>query len=87
MCFAKRYGDQMICGPCGLSWDITDPEPPECRKVDHRTRAVRQSAPPPAKLKGLPVTLPADLAIEMEIAHKNGGMPAAYRLLLDRIDL
>ena len=27
---ARRYGDQMICDRCGLSWDINDPDPPKC---------------------------------------------------------
>lgn len=30
MCDARQYSDQMICGTCGLQWDINDPEPPEC---------------------------------------------------------
>ena len=28
-CQARQYGDQMICAPCGLNWDVNDPEPPE----------------------------------------------------------
>ena len=31
-CQARQYGDQMMCAPCGLTWDTNDPEPPECRK-------------------------------------------------------
>lgn len=27
---AKRYQDQYYCSRCGKSWDIDDPEPPEC---------------------------------------------------------
>lgn len=30
MCEAQRMNEQMICGKCGLQWDIDDPEPPEC---------------------------------------------------------
>lgn len=30
MCRAYQASDQMIC-PCGLQWDVNDPEPPRCR--------------------------------------------------------
>lgn len=33
MCDARQYSDQMICGKCGLQWDINDPDPPECNPV------------------------------------------------------
>jgi len=29
-CYATVHSDQMICHKCGLVWDISDPEPPEC---------------------------------------------------------
>lgn len=29
-CKARQYSDQMQCGRCGLAWDVSDPEPPEC---------------------------------------------------------
>ena len=29
-CKARQYGDQMICGKCGLQWDVNDPDAPEC---------------------------------------------------------
>jgi len=35
-CEARQQSDQMICAKCGLVWDISDPEPPECR---HRGQA------------------------------------------------
>ena len=38
-CQARQYGDQMICAPCGLTWDTNDPEPPECRKNIKRADA------------------------------------------------
>ena len=28
-CKARQYSDQMQC-PCGLAWDVNDPEPPHC---------------------------------------------------------
>lgn len=30
-CLARQIGDQMFCTPCGLVWDVNDPEPPKCR--------------------------------------------------------
>lgn len=30
-CQARRYSDQMLCGTCGLAWDVNDPEPPACQ--------------------------------------------------------
>lgn len=29
-CAARRQNDQMACGPCGVTWDLNDPEPPSC---------------------------------------------------------
>jgi len=29
-CQARRHQDQMACGPCGVQWDVDDPEPPAC---------------------------------------------------------
>jgi hypothetical protein len=29
-CHAVQMSDQMVCGQCGLQWDVNDPEPPEC---------------------------------------------------------
>lgn len=30
LCRSRRYSDQMQCGPCGLTWDVNDPDPPKC---------------------------------------------------------
>lgn len=30
-CKAYRQSDEMVCGPCGLRWDVNDPEPPKCQ--------------------------------------------------------
>ena len=32
-CQAHQHSDQMMCGPCGLAWDINDPAPPSCRII------------------------------------------------------
>lgn len=29
-CKARQFSDEMICGECGLTWDVNDPEPPLC---------------------------------------------------------
>lgn len=30
---ARQYNDQMTCSHCGKSWDVNDPDPPECESV------------------------------------------------------
>jgi hypothetical protein len=47
-CDARRYSDQMMCGKCGLGWDMNDPDPPECGR--HARAAV--PALPAAKVDG-----------------------------------
>ena len=55
-CQARQYGDQMICAPCGLNWDVNDPEPPECRKNIKRAIArvakIEEEAAPPQVVAG-----------------------------------
>jgi hypothetical protein len=80
-CRARQYNDQMICGPCGLSWDINDPLPPKCPK--HRGRLPLVDALPP-----LTDRLPYDIAEAAYTAYRahTGGVPgimAAYRVILD----
>lgn len=99
-CLARQYGDQFICAPCGLTWDTNDTEPPDCRKVDRRSKTVKavaefDAAPRVAKSPArLPDKLPVDLAAEMDRAYRanaNGGhmagIQAAYRVFLDRVEL
>lgn len=31
-CEAVQVSDQMRCGRCGLSYDVNDPDPPDCKK-------------------------------------------------------
>lgn len=33
-CEAYQMNDQMMCGKCGLQWDVNDPDPPECKPVE-----------------------------------------------------
>ena len=78
-CQARQESDQMRCVPCGLVWDMNDPDPPECRKHIKRAAA-----------KGLPVDLPSDVAAAMVKTYQANagglsGMRAAYRLFLDRV--
>ena len=101
-CHAWQESDQMRCVPCGLVWDMNDPEPPECRKNIKRAAAKvakfeAETAPLKPKAKGLPVDLPSDVAAEMVktyqanardgIKGQIAGMQAAYRLFLDRVEL
>ena len=94
-CQARQYGDQMRCVPCGLVWDMNDPEPPECRKNIKRAVAKVakiEAAPLPIKPKGMPTELPVDVAAEMVKTYQANagglsGMRAAYRLFLDRVEL
>lgn len=94
-CQARQYGDQMMCAPCGLNWDVNDPEPPECRKVDRRLKSVKEFVKlesKPSEPGRLPDKLPDDVAAEMVKTYQaNGGhragMQAAYRLFLDRVEL
>lgn len=93
-CLARQHSDQMMCAACGLAWDVNDPDPPACRKVDRRSKIVKEIKTfetPPTKPKLLPDQLPADVAIDMVKAYlANGqsinGMQAAYRVFLDRIE-
>ena len=97
-CQARQYGDQMICAPCGLNWDVNDPEPPECRKNIKRAIArvakiEERTAPLKSKESGrLPAALPDEVAAEMVKTYQANaggltGMRAAYRLFLDRVEL
>ena len=29
-CKARQVNDELQCGACGLTWDVKDPDPPEC---------------------------------------------------------
>ena len=97
-CHARQESDQMRCVPCGLAWDMNDPEPPECRKNIKRAIArVAKIEAEAAPLKSLPLMLPDDVAAEMVKTYQANardglkgqiaGMQAAYRLFLDRVEL
>lgn len=30
-CLGRTCGSQIICAPCGLTWDIDDKDPPDCQ--------------------------------------------------------
>lgn len=32
-CQARQYSDQMHCGLCGLTWDMNDIDPPQCKPL------------------------------------------------------
>lgn len=33
-CEARQHEDQMLCA-CGVSWDVVDTDPPDCRRLRH----------------------------------------------------
>ena len=97
-CHARQESDQMRCVPCGLVWDMNDPEPPECRKNIKRAIArvakiEEEAAPLKSKEpRRFPVMLPEEVAVEMVKTYQANagglsGMRAAYRLFLDRVEL
>ena len=93
-CQARQYGDQLMCAPCGLNWDVNDPETPECRKIDRRLKVTKDAVKfesTPSEPARFPDKLPEDVAAEMVKTYQaNGGhrvgMQAAYRLFLDRVE-
>lgn len=32
-CEARQHSDQMMCGRCGLAYDVNDPDPPQCPRT------------------------------------------------------
>ena len=40
---ARRHGDQYHCAECGRQWDVTDPDPPECKRESQAGDAGRQA--------------------------------------------
>ena len=30
-CLGRACGDQIICAPCGMTWDKDDKDPPDCQ--------------------------------------------------------
>ncbi len=96
-CQARQYSDQMICATCGLAWDMNDPDPPQCLRFDARTRQAKATAKFEAEAQSvtgskLPPELPPHVVSDMDKtykAHGGGpkGMRAAYRLLLDTMEI
>lgn len=37
-CEAKRYGNDMHCGRCALTWSVRDPEPPQCNPLQEEEK-------------------------------------------------
>ncbi len=40
VCYARQHSDQMVCGKCGLQWDVNDPEPPKCKTALDLSREI-----------------------------------------------
>lgn len=43
-CSARQYSDQMQCSRCGLTWDVNDPDPPQCLRPEDRRKAIGNAA-------------------------------------------
>ena len=57
-CKARQYSDQMLCGACGLAWDVNDDDPPEC--LTNRSRYLRWKETVDSELSGPAVPPPAE---------------------------
>lgn len=83
-CRAYQASDQMLC-PCGLAWDVNDPDPPRCRALDQETITLHGG---PAN--GMQITVERGMVqIEVSpkpavpiVARENKAIPAG--LSLDR---
>lgn len=45
MCDAKRIGDQMMCGRCGIQWDHDDPDGDSCCPAKRPSLPLSMSSP------------------------------------------
>ncbi len=70
-CAARQYSDQMMCGECGLAWDVNDPDPPECNRgkktilpsVEHGRLALEAAIADITFLHELRMTVPSSSAV------------------------
>lgn len=68
-CEARQYNDQMLCGRCGMQWDVAETERPEClprtdrRVIPHRGRTISERRREGAidMVRERPVDLPLEL--------------------------
>lgn len=79
----------MICGACGLSWDVDDADPPACNGIVTRAPV---SVAVPSITRTLPAELPQYLAARMAAVYITSRKAApedrmrdAYRALLDAL--
>jgi hypothetical protein len=47
VCEARQYSDAMVCVRCAMSWDVNDPEPPECAVTGGRAMQMVVRLRPP----------------------------------------
>lgn len=52
-CQARQYSDQMYCPKCRITWDVSDPDPPECpgRMAREAAKLLRENLVPPNVVK------------------------------------
>lgn len=43
-CRAKPHSDQMYCNRCEVIWDTNDPDPPECKSKNWRSKQIAVEA-------------------------------------------
>ena len=91
MCEARQVNDQMMC-PCGLTWDVGDPDPPKCRRQRHVEpgkaiapsvrAAVALDTARRLEVRAIPLKLPDEVALKMALAAGIG----AIRTRAEQID-
>ena len=60
-CEARQFSDQMRCERCNVTWDVNDPDEPECNKLktaSDTTRNLLSSLAAPPKRSDKLLTLP-----------------------------
>lgn len=45
-CQARQYSDEMVCAPCGLTWDVNERDAPKCRRPAITGRAPGETQDP-----------------------------------------
>lgn len=72
-CQARRYGDQMQCGQCGLSWDVSDAERPACDPQLKTSQPVRVVVDPRITKSNVKVEKDTPLEDVMRQIYRNLG--------------
>lgn len=100
VCKARQFGSDMHCAECNLTWEYGDEDPPDCRKVDRRTREGTKTVRFERQMQreGRPLVLPDALPVEvikaMQKAAGSGrvvpseeAIRRAYRVMRDMLEV